>query len=750
MLNLSPVRVTFAMAGLLAMGIAQAPVVTFTDAVRPIEEEHGRGGERWFTARIVDAITGVPLPGAELLLVAESNHPMRGEFWWQMRAIAGADGFVALRCDKDAPDVKPWGWVVVRAKGYGTYSSMGSLGHAVLPLQPAQTMPVRILDRLHRPVADALVSACGGCGHTPDLAWARTDAQGLALLAGLDPHNDILDFYVEHPELGLGYDSFRWLPGQEPIEFVVEPGVASRGVVVDAAGKPVADAYVGCPTVHRGPWTRTRADGSFALFGPDEAADLQVYRGAQHVIFARTETQPFRLQLPEPLATTGEERAQKTQIVELPERDDPDAELPLVSLHVVDADGDSAPQPRVRIVGPLPQTSERTRIDREPGEMLLPMAPGRYVVFAASADHAETKSEIVVTRDGESENEFELRPTPLPSTVVVVDGIRDEFHVSMRTAQTTRDISEACTNGTPIGLPDEPFWFVLSGPQADQSRLFAYDRKRALATQPLRLPWWNPSHVVGTVVGVDGKPVAATATLVPVTQAVYGFDPTEDPPTETPADRFDLTTEHVGLAFVVVRAEGDKLRPRVLSVMLPRRGDAVRIDLGKIVLGAPTQLVVTDRNGAAHAGAVGFLRAGWNEVREYAPQFPLANGAWQGPDLRAGDAVRLPRTREEDAEGLLAVGLPVRLVLQGDGPWSLQEPAGEVLLDLTSASGNPATFGITLGEAHEATRGRLLLQRVAAGPQRLWLGAAGHRSASVDVVVPPRGRVEVKVTLPLR
>jgi hypothetical protein len=256
--------------------------------------------------------------------------------------------------------------------------------------------------------------------------------------------------------------------------------------------------------------------------------------------------------------------------------------------------------------------------------------------------------------------------------------------------------------------------------------------------------------VVGTVVGADGKPVAATATLVPVTQAVFGFDPTEDPPTRPPADRFDLTTEHTGLAFVVVRAEADTLRPRVVPVMLQQRGDDVRVDLGKVVLGATPQLVVTDRNGAPHAGPVGFLRAGWNEVREYAPQFPLANGAWQGPDLRAGDAVRLPRTREVDPEGLPVVGLPVRLVLQGDGPWSLQEPAGEVLLELTSASGKPADFGVTLGEAHEYTSGRLLLQRVAQGPQRLWLGAVGHRSASVDIVVPARGRVEVNVMLPLR
>ena len=62
-------------------------------------------------------------------------------------------------------------------------------------------------------------------------------------------------------------EAFRYMKGlgQLPTVLRADPGIAHRGVVVDPSGRPVAGASVGASTVHRGPWTRTAADGSFTL-----------------------------------------------------------------------------------------------------------------------------------------------------------------------------------------------------------------------------------------------------------------------------------------------------------------------------------------------------------------------------------------------------------------------------------------------------------------------------------------------------
>ena len=38
--------------------------------------------QSWLVTRVVDGMTGAPVPTAELLLDAESPTPLRGEFWF--------------------------------------------------------------------------------------------------------------------------------------------------------------------------------------------------------------------------------------------------------------------------------------------------------------------------------------------------------------------------------------------------------------------------------------------------------------------------------------------------------------------------------------------------------------------------------------------------------------------------------------------------------------------------------------------
>ncbi|MFT4513532.1 MAG: hypothetical protein ACI91B_002235 [Planctomycetota bacterium] len=286
--------------GLLLAPHAASQEPAFTTERYPYNALQTPGDERWLTGRIVDGLTGQAIPAAEVLLIGESAHPMRGEFWSQMRGVADADGFVHMRVDAGAQGYEKWHWVCVRAKGYGPRVAMGSFENAIVRLNPAVTLPVQVLDWLDRPVADALVGFCGGCGHTPDLVHGRTNALGVVQLPDVDLFGGFADLYVEHPELALGYDSVWWVPGEGPAALRVGPGMASIGNLFDELGKPIAGAYVGCMGVHRGPWTRTAADGSFRLYGCDWAADVLVHHGGRVLLFQRPPTQPFRLQMPKP------------------------------------------------------------------------------------------------------------------------------------------------------------------------------------------------------------------------------------------------------------------------------------------------------------------------------------------------------------------------------------------------------------------------------------------------------------------
>jgi hypothetical protein len=311
--SLPCLRDTIALFVLLAAhATSQEP--TFSNDHYPYDSMQRIGEERWLTGRIVDGLTGKPIAAAEVLLLDESAHPMRGEFWWQMRGQSDVDGFVQMRVDAGAEGYKRWYWVLVRAKGFGPRVSMGSFDDAIVRLNPAVTVPVQVLDWQDRPVVDALVGFCGGCGHTPDLVHGRTNALGIVTLPDIDLFGGFADLYVEHADLALGYDSVRWIPGEGPVAFRVGPCMPSIGNLFDEAGKPIAGAYVGHKDVHRGPWTRTAADGSFRLYGCEWAADVFVHHEGREVMFQRPPALPFRLQMPAP---DGEE----TQIVYLTEKE---------------------------------------------------------------------------------------------------------------------------------------------------------------------------------------------------------------------------------------------------------------------------------------------------------------------------------------------------------------------------------------------------------------------------------------------
>ena len=295
-MNLSCSRFTFplvaAVPGLVAGANAQQ--VTVAEALFPGAVAGDRGP---LVTRVVDDLTGAPIADAEVFLVAESKTPLAGEFWWTHRGTSDADGFV--RIDRPNGD-RDWHWQVFRHPVHGT----ATRNHASAPIWRigrGQDVPVRIVDWVGRPASGAHVGFCGGCGHSPDLVNAVADGDGLALLRGIDVHNDIADLYVQHPGLQLFYDSIAWRPGDPPVTLRCAYGPPQTGRLLDQRGEPVGGVFVCGGGSHRGPWARTAADGSFTVLGgePGDRPHRVVLRDGCEIRFGEAPGFPVTLRLPD-------------------------------------------------------------------------------------------------------------------------------------------------------------------------------------------------------------------------------------------------------------------------------------------------------------------------------------------------------------------------------------------------------------------------------------------------------------------
>jgi hypothetical protein len=733
---------------------AQEVRVSYSSA-RHIDE--GKPGDRnrsgWIVTRIVDARTGAPIPGAELLRIEERPAPTACELWWSQREAADANGFARMRLEEPSGRY----WFLVRAPGYAPKLDMGVPAMPFTELAPAQSLSVLLRDHLDRPVADARVGVCLGCGHTPDVVCGTTDERGFVELRGIHTRNAIFDLYVTHPRLDIAYeeDAGERLAFEPPYILHVARGAAIRGTLADVQGVPLAGAMVGFEGPHRGPWTRTREDGSFSLSGGVGFLDfeglrgLRVSYGKQLVFFEFAAHRIPHLRLP---PADGE----ISQGVDL-EDSDPISKVPL---RVLIEPAEAAMGAFVRFVGPLPERLE-SQIEAEAIlEHALPV--GRYEVELHALGYAVERSALQI--DAAESAELALRPKPLPAVSVRLRHPAEGDQVSLVTEHASFDVTERVLAGQTIGLPGEEFRFVIETERGDPPRYVAVDRARALAEGSLELRSFEPAIVHGRVVDPESS-LRFEGTVAVIGRHRLGAWAHESSDLENLSGAridawFAIPIEGEGLFFLVVQAKDADVPARIMPVFLPTRGVDVRVDLGDVIVGARSPLTLELPEDASTEGhALAWQRIGWMDTDDAWP-FPVdSRGRWHGPDLAAGDVLRwmAPEPESEDEEPGSDPAVPpihdveVRWVLEGPGPWNLQVPTGEMLLDLRTEDGARQRFSILVGtQEFRAEPGSVVLRYLPPGPQRLFVSADGHQTAIVDVEVSEERRVEAKIVLPRR
>ena len=741
-----------------------------TETVYPADAPVQLGDAIWQACRVVDAITGAPIVGAELSLIEERRTPLPRQTWSKRVGVSDRDGYVRVRSD----DLKGgFQMLLLRAKGYGPSAVNGVVPSLIWPLAPGLDVPVELRDWQEQAVAGLRIGLCLGSGNTPDVADATTDAAGRALLRGIDPHNPVADVYPSAPEWALtDYGRLDWVPGDHPVVVNIARGHRVTGRLVDAAGAPKAGIHVGAPQVSRGPWSITQADGSFVLEGAVENPDFTVVVGRQVVRFERPDgEQPFLLKLPELPAAANEpadegdgpvdENAMPTPRRRPPppilvEREAlPEGPMVAVELRVTDPAGGAIEELEIQVQGPLPRYRHAAE-DVRSGVVTMNRLPGKYRITTDSPRFEAELGTIEVVAG--SAATLKVIATPLALLPVRVENRESLGSISLRTASDSRDITgEFGDDGTAaIPVPNrEPFCFVVGndlGVHVVRTTLAA-----AKAQSPFVLKGIAVTKVTGSLVGPDGVAVPADVAILNRHEALEvegGLDPRRLDLQAADHGAFELGSKHEGLAFVVAVPRDAKLRPAILPVTLPRRGVAVAADLGKLSIAAAPQVVVRRADGVAKTdGMVELVRAGWHDVRRRGPMFVLdEQGGLLAPPLRAGDAVVVPADDwdidREAAEGEeLVLDLPFRTVLQGAGPWSIQLPAGQIAVTLKDKAGAAVAGRIFLADRSIGVPGKLRLQQVPLGVHPVVVVARDRKAVLATVEVKADAVAELVVEM---
>ena len=509
---------TFALVSLLLSFVGQAQQQPARlDGPLPYAAILSRQGDKIYVVRIVDGRSGQPLPGAKLHAIVESRQPHPSSFVPTRSATADALGFARMT---NPPQTA---WFFAAAEGYGTTAWLGARGldDNVARLLPGVDVPVQLLDAMGRPVPDAEIGFALGCGHTPNVRSARTGADGVAPLTGINPtrsfgNNTIRDLYPVSPVVDGNYVSLTWLPGDGPYRLQKPPGTMSSGRVVDANGKPLAGAWVGEPDMHRGPWTKTDIEGEFVLLGRRGFSRfllVEELAGRPLLDFEAPPKTPLTVRVV-PEGTAPRPQGQLTVRLRL-DNGHAFGHCTLRATALVHSDD---------YEGLLEFDAAGTAIAN------LPI--GDVVIWGQPTPDCEPIERIVpVTAAG---NELAIAVAKRPTIRVPLVNMPEDVAISVVTMdEPARDVTEDLRNGHAFAVPAaEPFAFVMRRNRTerfmrrDRTAHFIYCESAAQA-RGQQLSWPAPMRINTRIVDAAGKPVAANVQcnrmMVPMSKTKRGW-----------------------------------------------------------------------------------------------------------------------------------------------------------------------------------------------------------------------------------
>jgi hypothetical protein len=683
----------------------KGPIGLYYDSQRP----------RWAgVTRVIDALTGAPLAEARVIGFAEPSYP-DGKLPDHVTYNADRHGFVRIPARPRKP-----GWFLVEHDGYGTVAMMGYVPEFV-HLMPGVDLPVEVVDPFGRPIPNARVGLCLGCGHTPDVRSAVTDARGIAVLPCTEPTTSmgegsgIRDIYVLAPGFGGIYEDARWRLGDLPVTVRKSFVPAVEGRIRGANGKPVPGIAIG-GSLHRGPWTWTDANGEFVHIG----------RESQHVPLRVVDSdREFYLQ-PSALGRSLDIVLPATELSARP--------LGRVRVEVRDPSG-ASPVSNARVKAWLPgfmhpEDPGGYAVTDDDGVCTIEVPEGSVELRVTDCDHVPAFDprivELEVTRGVEASATVHVAPRIYRKVTVDGDwddGVDDDWlDVDLVTPYDTVSVGSMIRSGDPVPLPAAgPFALVVAPGGFERHFVFS-----DVPADPIEIRGFEPTRVGIRVSDVGGRPIEARVAVSYSAGDVY--EVVDDPePTVTESDgTATVLTSLVGCAFLHVEPLDDGLRSRVVHLSLPALGDGV-LHEEEVVLPPVTmpQLRLLTEDGSPVGGHIRVKRPGLVVEAELS-----ADGGYDGIELLPGD--RLEWLPAMEWSSTTETGCA--MTWSGQALW-IPDRRATVHFDVVDEFGvQPNGLVAVVGDQvwHEYEE-CLVLEDMPVGPADIFVGADGCDSARVRI-----------------
>ena len=720
-----------------------------------------------FLRRIVEAATGRPVAGATVKLFCEVPHPEPGFGTPAAVGESGADGWVRIARgaldDTVTATYGPPTWAYVEAPGLrpdaafqgerrrlaGEPETPGAFTRSDpdWPLGPATTLRVALRDPLGAPVTGALVGWLLGCGHTPDVRQATTGSDGVAVLerVGASPgYGQVwpLAQGLRHP-MGYATDD-AWSPVERPRLAELDWAMTVEGTVLAHDGTPAAGVAVGYPNTHRGPWTRTDAQGGFRLVGSEVGIgdDIVLEAGEYPVGTPSAPRAGLLTRLTFPAPPPGHRVT-----IRLPAAGaQPEDERRDVRLVVeVDRTGWPETSARAGILVCAVRVADgwtETACVGEQGVALLDVRPGAYVVEAMGSRecsggglvHARSRAEVRVPDTGGAYVRLALPPPivqPLEIAWPDASPFLDEVALVANGATTTifHDSDEGAA--VEVLLPSaEPVHLRVR--QGDRVRLTRLETARVApgARAPtVRVEPFAPVVLRARLVDAEGKPVMGRLSELASSDRAWAESPPKGAASTTPTLS---TLAGDGLTLIAWPEDDARFQPRFVDVPRATTHADMPVDLGPIVL--PTRapvLRLVDADGKPSEGAtllVSRADRSASLATDVGARAGQAFDPWHAPGLLVeGATVRVLAWDDDGTAPSASHALPYVRTLEGPGPWTIRPPTGALSIVPQREGGAPIEgFAVFLDERRfQTATDRIELHRLEAGTHEVVLDVPG-------------------------